>query len=305
MPDVPHLLPAIRAQRAGRLRRLAAFAARQHGVLAEWQLLALGFSLSAIDRLVQNGQLHRVYRGVYAVGHRALSSKGRLMAAALAGGPDALISHRSAAALHGLLDDSRAVIDVVSPTHRRSRKGLRFHQSRHLDRAEVNGIPVTSVARTLLDIAPVVPKRRLVYALERAEKQREFDLMAIEAVMVRCHGHKGLKRLRQALREIDPEAQYAHEGLERRFIAFCKHYGLRKPAMNAVVEGLTVDALWARQKLIVELDSWEHHKERRAFEEDRRRDAVLALAGFQVLRVTDRQLTKELAETIQALLSRS
>jgi very-short-patch-repair endonuclease len=274
-------------------------------VIAHHQLLRLGLSASAIQKRVLGGRLHPIYRGVYAVGHSLLGSKGRLMAAALAGGPDALISHRSAAALHGLLDDSRAVIDVVSPTHRRSRKGIKFHQSRQLDRAEVDRIPVTSVARTLLDIAPVVPKRRLVYALEQLEKQWTFDLTAIESVMSRCRGHKGLKRLRQALQEIDPEAQYAHEGLERRFIAFCKRYGVQRPAMNAVVEGLTVDALWAQPKLIVQLDSWEHHKDRRAFEEDRRRDTVLALAGFQVLRVTDRQLTEELAATLDALLSRS
>jgi hypothetical protein len=163
---------------------------------------------------------------------------------------------------------------------------------------------VTSVARTLLDIAPVVPTRRLVYALEQLEKRREFDLTEIEAVMRHSHGHRGLKALTAAIKEIEPEAQFAHEGLERSFIAFCKRYELRKPAMNAVVEGLTVDALWAKEKLIVELDSWEHHKDRRAFEEDRRRDAVLALAGFQVLRITDRQLTRELAATISELLRR-
>jgi hypothetical protein len=268
--------------------------------VAHRQLLALGFSGSAIHRLVLAGRLHPIHRGVYAVGHAALSSNGRFMAAALAGGPDALISHRSAAALHALLSDSRAVIDVVAATHRRGQKGIVLHRGRSLEGSTVDGIPVTTVARTLLDIAPQIPRRKLVYALEKAERLRVLDFTEFG----RHHGHRGHKPLRQAMREIDPEAQFAHDGLERRFIAFCKRHGLQPPAMNAVVEGLTVDALWAKQKLIVELDSWEHHKDRRAFEEDRRRGALLARTGFQVLRVTDRQLTEELAHTIEALLSR-
>lgn len=309
MTDVPHVDAAIRDQRTERGRRLAAIAKKQHGVLAHRQLVALDFSGSAIHRLVLNGHLHPVHRGVYAVGHKGLSMNGWRMAAALAGGAGAMISHRSAAALHGLMDDSRAVIDVVTATRRRNRRGIRFHESLlcEVDRAEIDGIPVTSVARTLLDIAQVVPRRRLVYALEQAEKQWVLDMSEIEASMRRGHGHRGLKPLRQAIRNMDPEAQYAHQGLERLFIAFCEDYELQKPAMNAVVEGFTVDALWAEQKLIVELDSWSHHKQRRAFEEDRRRDAALALAGFQMLRVTHRWLVNEPADlrrTIERLLAR-
>jgi hypothetical protein len=172
------------------------------------------------------------------------------------------------------------------------------------DRDEIDGIPVTSLARTLLDIAEVVPRRRLVYALERAEKSRALDLREIRACMERNPGRRGLKPLRQALREIEPEALYAHEGLERLFIAFCSGRGIEMPAMNAVVAGFTVDALWEKRKLIVELDSWEHHRMRRSFEEDRRRDTILALAGYSVLRVTKRLLEGE-PDRLAALISAS
>jgi hypothetical protein len=215
------------------------------------------------------------------------------MAAALAGGTGALVSHRSAAALHGLMDDSRPVVDVLAAAKRRNRARIVLHRSGAIladDRGEVHGIPVTSVARTLLDIAEVVPRRKLVYALERAEKRRVFDLAAIEALIARSHGRRGLKALTAAIKEIEPEAQYTHEGMERLFIAFCRRYEIPLPAMNVVVDGYTVDAYWHEHNLVVELDSWEHHRTARAFEEDRRRDAALTP---EVIRVTHRWLTKE------------
>jgi very-short-patch-repair endonuclease len=294
-------------ERGTRDRKIAAVAKRQHGVIALRQLLALGVGAALVRRWVANGRLHPIHRGVYAVGHPVVAPKGRLLAAVLACGPATFISHRTAAQLWGLLDDSRAVIDVVAAANRRSRKGIAFHRVRQLhpdDCAEIDHIPVTSVARTLLDIAPVIPVRRLTYALEQAEKEALFDMVAIEAVMGRCHGHNGLGRLRQAITEIEPEAQYTHKGLERLFVAFCRRYELEQPAMNAVVEGFTVDALWPTQKLIVELDSWEHHKGRRAFEEDRRRDLVLTAAGYRILRVTKRRLEHD-AEQLATLLSAS
>jgi very-short-patch-repair endonuclease len=286
---------------------VAALARRQHGVVALVQLLALGLSRRTVTTWVASGRLHPIHRGVYAVGHPLLSLQGRLMAAVLACGPYALISHRTAAMMWGLLDDFRAVIDVVSAANRRGRKGIAFHRVRRLDpedRHVIDGIPVTSLARTLLDIAEVVPRRRLVYALERAEKQHVLDLREIRACMARSPGRRGLKPLRQALREIEPEAQYAHEGLERLFIAFCRGRGIEMPAMNVVVEGFTVDALWEKRKLIVELDSWQHHRQRRSFEEDRRRDTILALAGYSVLRVTKRLLEGE-PDRLEALISAS
>jgi hypothetical protein len=228
-----------------------------------------------------------------------------VLAGAFAYGPGTLVSHQSAAWLRDLMSDSRAVTDVVGAAKRSSRPGIRYHYARQLhpdDCAEIDGIPVTSLARTLLDIAEVVPRRRLVYAIERAENQGTLDMREIQAVMARWRGRRGLKPFRLALREIEPEALYAHDGLERLFIGFCRRYEVEMPAMNAVVEGFTVDALWADRKLIVELDSWEHHKDRRAFEEDRRRDAILGFAGYRIVRVTKRLLTTD-SGRLEALLS--
>jgi very-short-patch-repair endonuclease len=295
-------------ERGTRDRELANLAGRQHGVVALWQLIALGLGGDLVRQWVARGRLHAVHRGVYAVGHPLLTLKGRLMAAVLACGPGASVSHRTAAMMHRLLDDSRPLIDVAAASNRRSRPGIHFHRVRRLHPSEVtdiDGIRVTGVARTLLDIAGLVPQRRLVYALECAEKTRVLDMVEIEALLRRSRGHRGSRALQRAIRAIEPEAEHVHEGLERAFVAFCRARQIEAPAMNAVVEGFTVDALWAKRKLIVELDSWKHHRDRRSFEEDRRRDAVLALAGYQPLRVTHRRLTRDpdgLELTIRRLL---
>lgn len=308
MPDVPDFDAAMRTQSPERARRMALIAQRQHGTVAHWQLLRVGFSASAIRRMVVGKRLHVLHRGVYAVGHTALPANGLTMAAALAGGPGALVCQRSAAATHGLSDDTRSVVDVLVAGKRRNRPGIVFHESRVIhrqDRAVVDGIPVTSVARTLLDIAEVVPRRKLVHALERAEKLRVFDLAELHDVMARSPGRRGLKALTAAIKEIEPEAQYTHEGMERLFVAFCRRYKIPIPAMNVAVEGYTVDAYWREHNLIVELDSWEHHRTPRAFEADRRRDAALTP---EVVRVTHRWLTKEpddLAITLRRRLSAS
>jgi hypothetical protein len=293
MADVTEVDRAIRLETRSRDRVIADLARTQHGVVAHWQLVALGLGPDAIQRWVRNWRLHRIHRGVYALGHRAVSSLGYAMAAALAYGEGALVGYRSASWLWDVLDDTRQVIDVVAVAKRQGRRGICFHSTASLhpdDVAERHGIPVTSLARTLLDIAEVVPRRRLVYALERAEKARVFDLNEIQALMARSRGRRGLKALTAAIRAIEPEALYSHDGLERLFIDFCRRRGLDLPAMNASVEGFTVDALWPDRKLIVELDSWEHHKSRRSFEEDRRRDALLGFAGYRIVRVTAHML---------------
>jgi very-short-patch-repair endonuclease len=309
MPGPTDFSRAIRGKARSHDRAIAELALRQHAVVAYWQLIALGLSPDAIQRRVDHGRLHRLHRGVYAVGHLRLPAKAHAIAAAFTYGPGTLVSHRSAAWLWDLLDDSRALIDVVGEAKRRSRPGIRYHCLRLLhpdDRAEIDGIPVTSVAHTLFDLAEVVPQRQLVYAIEQAEQLRVFDLTAVLGCIDRNRRRAGAKRLRQAVAATDLEAQHAHKGLERLFLAFCRDYDVQKPAMNAVVEGFTVDALWAKQRLVVELDSWKHHKKRRAFEEDRRRDAALALAGYQVLRVTYNWLVDEpagLKRTLDQLLS--
>jgi hypothetical protein len=279
-------------------------------MVAHRQLRELGIGQDAIEYRVHVGRLHKVFAGVYTVGSRDVPELGVLHGAVLSCGPGALLSHRGASELWNVLPSAQALVDVTTLRGRcADRERIRVHRVRQIhpdDRAELHGIPVTSLARTLLDIAEVVPRRRLVYALEKAERLGVFDLRGIEAVMARGRGRRGLKALKAALDEVEPEALYAHKGLERPFIAFCRCYGLPMPAMNVSVEGYTVDAFWAEGRLVVELDSWEHHKDRRAFEDDRRRDAALKLARYEVLRVTHRWLTREpedLARTIRALIA--
>ena len=285
----------------------AELADRQHSMVAHWQLRELGIGQDAIEYRARVGRLHEIYTGVYTLGSRDVPELGRLHGAVLSCGYGALLSHRSAAALWDILPTARARVDVTTLRGRcADRDGIHVHRVRRLhpdDRAVIQGISVTSVARTILDIAEVVPRRKLVYALEQAERLRVFDLHEIGALMARSRGRRGLKALTAALKEIEPEAQYTHKGMERLFIAFCRRYEIAIPAMNVSVEGYTVDAYWREHNLIVELDSWEHHRTRRAFEEDRRRDAALTP---EVLRVTHRWLTKEpddLAATLRRRLT--
>jgi predicted transcriptional regulator of viral defense system len=170
----------------GRLAR------RQHGVLAAWQLIALGISASAIDRRVADGRLRRVHRGVYAVG--PIGRKGYWMAAVLACGEGALLSHRDAAALWNLRDTARSAIDVSVPdAKRRSRPRLTVHSAGTVhpdDRAEVDGIPVTTIARTLLDLAEIVSTTELRRAYEAAERHQVLDVSAVHELLRRSNGRR-------------------------------------------------------------------------------------------------------------------
>src|SRR5689334_6142521 len=289
-------------------REIAKLAERQHGVVALWQLTALGFEADAVEARVRRGRLHRLHRGVFAVGHRRLDWRGVLIAAVLAYGPEAVLSHRSAARLWGIRPDNRPRVDVTVPARGlRSRKGIQVHCVRELDARDIgriDGIPVTSLPRTLLDLAEVVPKDHVIKALTEAERQQIIDLRALRALMERSPGRRGQRPLREILADavIEPETR---EEFEHRFLQFCHEAGLPRPKVNTDVEGYEVDALWRHAKLVVELDSWEFHQHRKAFEDDRERDAVLLLTGYRVVRVTWRQLTRDprkLEDRLKALL---
>lgn len=287
----------MRTKSPSRDAQLAILASRQHGVVAHYQLLKLGFTRSAVKRRVAAGRLHRIHQGVYAVGHSSLSSNGKLMAAVLAGGPGAVLSHRHAAELWGLHKTSRRAIDVTTTRDVDQRPGIAPHCVKRLDPAERkvrNGIPVTSVARTLLDLAEVVPRRQLERAVDEAERRRLFDLKQIEAVVARNPGRRGLKPLRSVI-ENASEPPATRTELEHRFADFCHENDLPRPAFNVTVEGYEVDAAWLDAKVIVELDSWTFHGGREAFETDRERDTALQLARYRVIRVTWRRLTKHAA----------
>jgi very-short-patch-repair endonuclease len=287
---------------------VAVLAARQHGVVARYQLLGMGFERSAIQRRVAAGRFHRVHQGVYAVGHPRVSSQGRLMAAVLACGPAAVLSHWHAAALWGLHRTSRRSIDVTSTRRLRGRPGIAVHLARRLDPVDCtirDGIPVTSVARTLLDFAEVAVRRHAERAVDEAERRRLFDLDEVDAVCARNGGRRGIKPLRAVIAEAT-EPPATRMELERRFAEFCRDAGLPRPAFNAVVAGHVVDAVWPKSKLVVELDSWAFHGGRKAFEDDRKRDVALQVAHYRVVRVTWRRLTREaaaVAEDLRALLT--
>jgi very-short-patch-repair endonuclease len=267
--------------------------------------MELGFGPAAIQHSLRASRLHRLHRCVYAVGHPEVSEAGRLLAAVLACGPDAALSHRSAAALWGIRANQRRLIDVTAlqRNHRRH-PGIAVHLVRNLhpdDRTSVQGIPVTTVARTLLDLAGVIRADGLERALEQAERLRLFDLRAVDALIARSRGRCGVKALRRALCDYRELPHLTRSELERRFLDLCRDASLPTPAVNAWINGYEVDVLWAAQRLVVELDGRSYHQTHAAFERDRRRDAELQLAGYRVFRVTRRWLETEPAAVIAAV----
>ncbi len=275
-------------------REIAALAGVQHGVVARRQLIALGFTARQIHWRMVTGRLHPVFRGVYAVGHRGLDREGRWMAAVLACGPDAVLSHRSAAALRGLRPWGSWAIDVTAAGRtRHGHPGIALHNVRALqpdDRATLDGIPVTSVDRTLLDYAELAAPHQLGWAFEAADRLDLLDLKAIDALCARSAGRRGRKRLQALVSDYRGPAPETRSELERRFLALIRDAGLPEPSVNVVVAGYTVDLYWPSSGLVVELDGYAYHRSRRSFEDDRAKDVQLQLAGCRVLRLTDRRL---------------
>jgi hypothetical protein len=224
------------------------------------------------------------------------------MAAVLACGPDALLSHRSAAVLLDLLQITETRIDVSVVDNRRSRRGIAIHRVRlhRQDRTERSGIPVTSVARTLLDLAGVVRLRLLERAVDQAERMQVFDLRAIERLKERNPRRHGLAALNQVLAYYMGPAPTRSE-LERLFLGRCRKANLPPPAVNSFIAGLEVDFAWQGHRVVVELDGYRYHGTRRAFERDRLRDSALQIAGYRVLRVTYRRLEREPAQVVSDL----
>lgn len=301
-----HMRGLLHPPRSPDERTIADLAKGQHGVVARWQLLKAGFSRTAIERRVRSGRLCPIHRGIYAVGHPHLKWQGRWIAGVLACGPDALLSHRSAGALWDLLPASGARIDVTAiRAGTRSRPGIAVHRARnlHVDDLDVHdGIPVTSVARTLLDVAEIVEPWRLERAIEQAELMGLFDLRAIDSLIARSTGRRGVTLLRGVLEEYRPPPVTRSE-LERWFLELCRDAGLPPPAVNSFIAGFEVDIAWPDRRLVVELDGHQFHRTRAAFERDRRRDGVLQVAGYRVYRVTYRELVQDAARVIAIVRS--
>jgi hypothetical protein len=281
---------------------LAELAKRQHGVVSIRQLTGpLGYSRPAVSRAVAAGRLHQLHRGVYAVGHARISRQGQCLAAVLACGPGALLSHGSAAWLWDIATRAPVPFQVTTPVRRKPRPPIVLHHARTLaseDRALREGIPVTSLPRTLLDLAATVRADRLQRALERSEELRLFDLGAVDALLARNTGHPGAGRLRRAIALYRPPP-FTRSGVERRFLELVLEAGLLQPATNFNELGFELDVYWPQERFAVELDLFETHGTRAAFERDRLRQEDLKLAGVEMIRVTGKRLEREPGEVVK------
>jgi very-short-patch-repair endonuclease len=285
---------------------VARLAAQQHGVVSTRQLQALGLGRNAVGGRLRSGRLHRVHRGVYAVGHRGISQEGRCMAAVLACGSGmiavhattvldqwaAVVSHRSAASLWGLLPDGEGSVDVsiLGPGGRRKRAGIRLHRSLSLSPASATlhrAVPVTTPARTISDLRRSARDRRCAVSagdLRRAIRQAEVLGLPIgsEAVGDRTRSE-----------------------LERTFLRLCRGHRLPRPEVNVRIGPFIVDFLWRDRMLIVETDGYRFHRGHSAFEHDRDRDLALRTLGYEVIRLSQRQVVEEpqqVADALQELL---
>jgi REase_MTES_1575/Transcriptional regulator, AbiEi antitoxin len=314
MPDETHVFADSRGQRASRGDpAVAELADRQYGVVSRDQLRRLGLGEGAIDHRIERGRLHPVHRGVYAVGRAGLGVEGWWMAAVLATGPESVLSHRSAAGLWVLRMTALSITHVTVPGHRRSRRHVIVHRAvLPADEHTVErGIPVTTVARTLFDVASYAPRAQLALAITEAERRGLADSPSLPDLMDRYPRHRGVGILRSVLEEGWVGMGVTRSALEQRFVRFVSEAGLPLPELNATLwvgeQSFEVDCLWRRERLIVELDGYAYHADRAAYERERERDRALATAGWRVIRVTWRQLEhdrRRLAADLSRLLDR-
>lgn len=286
---------------------ISELAERQHGVVGRQQLVKLGIGRGAIEGRIARGQLHRVHQGSYAVGHRHLSREGHWMAAVLSAGADAVLSHRSAGQLWRMLPPSELWPELTRPRKFRPRSGMRGHHS-SLPADEVtvvSRIPVTSVSRTLLDLAAVMAKPRLERALNEAEVLRLTDNLSVADLLERYPKRRGSVVLRALVRDGAVARGITRSELEERFVALLENSDLPRPRLNAdlAIRGrfFEVDCLWADPRVVVELDGWSAHGTDRAFEKDRERDRLLLAEGWRVARITWRQLRDDAPAVIADL----
>jgi very-short-patch-repair endonuclease len=269
-------------------------ATRQYGVVTTRQLDALGYTKSSVAKAAKAGRLHRIYRGVYVVGYRRLSWHGRCLAAVLASSPS-VASHRSAGWLWGLLRSRPGTLHVTSPKARRAQRAFVVHQAdlSEADRTVWEGIPVTSVSRTVLDLAVDRSTKEIKRQIQRGDDFKVFDLREMRALLARSNGHHGKAKVEAALDELRPEESFTRSSLERRFLEVVREAGLPEPAMNCFVAGYEIDAYWGDHRFGVELDVYATHGSRLSFEEDRERDDALLHAGIETTRFTGPRLDRE------------
>jgi hypothetical protein len=279
--------------------KIARIADRQFGHVTRQQLLDLRMPARSITRWAQRGRLIQVHTGVYAVGHAQHSAPAKAMAAVLACGPDAVLSHDSAAALWGVRTWP-SLPEVTAPHHRR-RPGIRTHRTETLARRDIRrhrNIRTTSPARTILDIKARLTDHQLVRAINELRLAKHLRATELERLV---------RQSKRITRLIDPQQNPTRSPMEDLFLTFCKAHGLPRPKLNVKLFGHEADAVFDHEKVIVELDSWTHHKERDRFESDRKRDSVAAEHGYLTVRLTWARLTTDAdneAESLRRTLKR-
>jgi very-short-patch-repair endonuclease/predicted transcriptional regulator of viral defense system len=284
------------------------FAQSRHGIVTASELRDLGLGERASQHRAASGRLHRLHRGVYSVDPP--SQKGRWLAAVLACGDGAVLSHASAAALWDVLGDPTRMVHVnVVGAHRRARPGVVVHRAAlgPDDVTSIDGIPCTTLARSLVDVAATIGKQRLERAVVLADELGIFDLRAVRAQLDRMPGQRGCGALARVLARYDDLAVTRSEA-EARFLALVRTARLPEPEVNAWIplpegSGYRPDFLWRERRLIVEVDSRSHHAHRQAFEHDRRRDRRLLRAGFVTARFPAREVMRRRADVTRELRS--
>jgi very-short-patch-repair endonuclease len=272
---------------------IARIAARQDNVISVDQLRTAGLGRGAITHRVKAGTMQRLHTGVYLLGAAPPTPMARARAAALACGADAVVSHRSAACLYGLLPDLGGNVNVtVVARNQAPRPGIRRHRVGALARGDVSvmsGLRITTVARTICDLAATESARDTEQAFQEALYHEIVTDRALGKVLEREPNRRGAPVIRALIK--DPRLSRSER--ERRLLRLIKAAQLPKPLTNVLVHGYKADMYWPSYGLIVEFDGWGAHGHRLAFENNRKRDQVLIANGLRVMRVTDRQLTDE------------
>jgi very-short-patch-repair endonuclease len=291
--------------------RLAAIAGLQRGRVSRRQLLAVGMTKATIETMLRHGRLYRLHRGVYAVGHLAPIELGRETAALLAMAGDAVLSHGTAAAIWNLRPPGPEIEVTVVGSVARKRPGIGVHRTTRLHPSERRlhkDLPLTSPARTLLDLAPHVTARELERALDEGLTRRIVRLSQLSDVLSRANGHAGAAMLRALVQDRRPTT-VTRSPTEEIMLKLIRQAKLPPPEMNVRMHGYEADFFWREQGVVVEVDSYTYHTSRSAFERDRRKDAVFRSAGLDVLRFSRYQIKAEpyfvIAQVMQALTRRT
>lgn len=256
---------------------MVAIATAQEGVISRRQLVDVGLTDHAIGWWVGTGRLHRLHRGVYALGHPVLSLRARWIAALLACGPSSVLSHRSAGVLHGLIEDVQHTIDVTTTGGRGRPERIAVHR-RVIEATRHDGLPVATIPRTLLDLATLLTPRALERAVDAAHRRGHVLTPRSR------RGVPGAAALNALAARNAQGHTITYSELEERFLRLVRRAGLPDPALNVEVEGFLVDAVWRERRLVIELDGARYHDQPAARRRDRRRDAVLTVAGWRVVR---------------------